>query len=269
MNSLNAFHPLGVVRWLHEPQSTMAYPELGCPQCVGRYRSVGSPSWFPVCWRCRDMEGFLIRRWALNLPVSGATSALARQATLAVRWLHEPRPTSNHPLGVGFPHLAGRYRPGGSVFSSPGCSICRDMEVFLTWGWELIIPGCGKTSALARGATLAVRWLHEPQPISNHPVGLGFPHPAGRHRPGRSAFSSPGCWSCRDMEVFLTRGWELILPGCGGTSALTRGAILVARWFHEPQPISNHPAITQWGWGFHSAGRYQPCLLYTSPSPRD
>ena len=60
------------------------------------------------------------------------------------------------------------------------------------------------------------------------------------------------------MEGFLTRGWELILPGCGGTSALTRGAILVACWFHEPQPISNHPAITQWGWGFHSAGRYQP-----------
>ena len=48
------------------------------------------------------------------------------------------------------------------------------MEGFLIRGWKLILPGCGGTSALAREATLAARWLHEPQPISNHPVGLGF-----------------------------------------------------------------------------------------------
>ena len=87
------------------------------------------------------------------------------------------------------------------------------MEGFLIRGWELILPGCGGTAALARGSTLAARWLHEPQPISDHPVGLGFPHPAGRYRPGESAFSSPGCWSCIDMEGLLTRGWDLILPG--------------------------------------------------------
>ena len=49
------------------------------------------------------------------------------------------------------------------------------------------------------------------------------------------------------MEGFLIRGWELILPGCGGTSALARGATLAERWLHEPQS-----AITQWGWGFHT-----------------
>ena len=27
---------------------------------------------------------------------------------------------------------------------------------------------------MAQGATLTARWLHEPQPISNHPMGLGF-----------------------------------------------------------------------------------------------
>ena len=27
---------------------------------------------------------------------------------------------------------------------------------------------------MARGATLATRWLHEPQPITNQRVGLGF-----------------------------------------------------------------------------------------------
>ena len=50
------------------------------------------------------------------------------------------------------------------------------MEGFLTGGWELVLPGCDETSALSGGETLAACWLHEPQPISNHPVGLGFPH---------------------------------------------------------------------------------------------
>ena len=66
------------------------------------------------------------------------------------------------------------------------------MEGFLTRGWEFILPGCGGTSALAQGATLAARWLHEPQPISNQPVGLGLSHPGGPNRSGGPPFSSPG-----------------------------------------------------------------------------
>ena len=62
------------------------------------------------------------------------------------------------------------------------------MEGFLNRGWEVILPGCGGTLALARGVTLAARWLHEPQPISNQPAGLGFPHFAGRLRPGDLGF---------------------------------------------------------------------------------
>ena len=50
------------------------------------------------------------------------------------------------------------------------------------------------------------------------------------------------------MEGFLIRGWELILPGCDGTSALSREATLAARWLHEPQPISNQLV----GWGFYT-----------------
>ena len=146
------------------------------------------------------MEGDLIRGWDFTLPVSGVTSTLARGATLAARWLHEPQAISNHPVGLGFPHPSGRYRPGGSACTSPGSWSVRDMEIFLIRGWENILPGCGGTSALARGVTLAARWLHEPQPVSNHPVGLGFPHRAGRYRPGGSSFSSPGSWIVRDME---------------------------------------------------------------------
>ena len=101
----------------------------------------------------------------------------------------------------------------GICVSSPGCWSCRVIEGFMIQGWELILPGCGRTSALTRGETLAARWLHEPQLFSNHPVGLGFPHAAGRYRPEGSAFSSARCWSCRGMEGFMTRGWQLILPG--------------------------------------------------------
>ena len=92
----------------------------------------------------------------------------------------------------------------------------------------LILPGC--------------RWLHEPQPVSDQSMGLGFPHRAGPYRPGESPFTSPCCRRCRCMQLNIVRGWGLILPRW--------------RWLHEPQPISVKPV----GLG---------CLLYTSPSPRD
>ena len=163
------------------------------------------------------MQGFLIRRWEPILPGCGGTSALARGATLAARWLNEPQPISNHPVGLGVLYPAGRYRPGGYALLSPGCWSCKRMEVFLTRGWERILRRCGGTSALARGATLAVRWLHQLQPISNQPVGLRFTLRAGGYRLGGYPFSSLVCWSCRDVEGFLIWAWNLILPGCCGT----------------------------------------------------
>ena len=87
------------------------------------------------------------------------------------------------------------------------------MEGVLIPGWELFLPGCGGTSAWAQESTLAAHWLHGPQPISNQSMWLGFPHRAELYRPGGSALSSLVFWSCRDMEGFLIRGWELILLG--------------------------------------------------------
>ena len=49
-----------------------------------------------------------------------------------------------------------------------------------------------------------------------------------------------------DMEAFLLRGLDLILPVSGATLTLSRGATLAVRWLHEPQPTSNL------GWGFHT-----------------
>ena len=75
------------------------------------------------------MEGFLILAWDLNLPVSGATLAVAGEATLAARWLHEPQSISNQPVWLGFPQRAEQYQPGGSPFSTLVVGVsCRDME---------------------------------------------------------------------------------------------------------------------------------------------
>ena len=48
------------------------------------------------------------------------------------------------------------------------------MEAFPTRGWNLILPGCGGTSTLSPGATLASCWLHELWPISDQRMGVGF-----------------------------------------------------------------------------------------------
>ena len=163
---------------------------LGFPHLRGgidpRKYEVSSPD----CWSCIDMEDF--RGWELSPFGCVGTSALARGETLAERWLHEPQPFSNRSVGLGLTHCSRRYRPGGSAVSSPGCWSCREMEGFLTRGWEFILSGCDGTSALARGPTLAARWLHEPQPISNLSVGLGLPNPAGRYRPEEICGFVPG-----------------------------------------------------------------------------
>ena len=50
------------------------------------------------------------------------------------------------------------------------------------------------------------------------------------------------------MEGFLTRGWELILSGCGGTSALSRGATLAASGSMSLCQLT----ANQSGWVFHT-----------------
>ena len=137
----------------------------------------------PISCNCTDLEGFLIRGWEVFLTGCGGTSALARVATLAACWLHNPQPI----------HGDLRFRLRA--------------DVFLIRGWEFILPECCGTLALARGATLAGRCLHEPQLTSDHPVGLGFSQRPRRYRPRLSLFSSPGCWSCRGIKRFLIRGY--------------------------------------------------------------
>ena len=86
------------------------------------------------------------------------------------------------------------------------------MEGFLIRGWELIQPWCGETSASARGATLAACWLHEPHPISNRLVGLGFPHPARWYRRGGGGIDA-GDLHFRPRVVGVVEIWKGFYPG--------------------------------------------------------
>ena len=72
-----------------------------------RYRPVGPPFSSLACWSCRCIEKCLIRGWVHILP--------------GWRWLYEPQQIGNQPVGLGFQHHVGRYRPGGPLFSSPVC----------------------------------------------------------------------------------------------------------------------------------------------------
>ena len=64
----------------------------------------------------------------------------------------------------------------------PGCYSYREMGPKPTLGCGVFITRCGCISALSQGATRVACWLHEPQPINNHSVGLRFPYSAEWYR---------------------------------------------------------------------------------------
>ena len=119
---------------------------------------------------CRDMEGFMNRGWSPILP--------------GLSLLYAPQPIIDRPVGLGCSLHVGRWRPGKTRFSSPGCQSCRYMEGCLNRRWGPILAGCSRTlppSAPRRlvGDTEGLmirawgpilsgwRWLYELQPISD------------------------------------------------------------------------------------------------------
>ena len=134
----------------------------------------------------------------------------------------------------------------------------------MIWGWVRILPGCSGTSALARGETFAAGCLHEPHPISNHPVGL----------PSAVGDSTPcGAVSTREICVFVPgllylqrygniSENNLSSPGVAGPRRWPKGQL-------SPRAGSRSPSqskITQWGWSFHTLrGGIDPGDLFFFP----
>ena len=215
-------------------------------RCVGSYSNVSRVRRYSVknqMLSCSDTEGFPKRRGGLFLP---GLPSLSRSTRL-------PAPANQRSvsgIGVSTPCGARRCRPRRTRFSSPGFRRCRYLEGCLNRGWENILPGLST--------------LYTSQSNSDRPLGLGFPHRAGRCRPGRTRFSSPGCQSCRDMEACLNRGWVPILPGCDGTErGLPRGSTPAARALPPDWPRAGGAGtIGQWDWGSKNAGMKAICLLH-------
>ena len=116
-----------------------------------------------------------------------------------------PRQSATSQWDWGFHTLRGGIDPGDLRFRTRVVGAVDVWKDFSSGDGNPSSPGCAGS-------------MYDPQPVSNRPVGLGFPHRAGRFRPGESPSSSPGCRSCKGIEVFLIRGWEPIFPG--------------VRWFH-------------------------------------
>ena len=147
----------------------------------------------------------------------GGTSTLAKGATFPARWPYGPSQSTISQWGWVWHTVRSGIGSGNHFIRSRGVAdVCNDS----TSGMGFYPPQGGENSTLARGECLPARWPYEPQSIGGQPMGVGFQHCAGRYRPGESPFLFLGCWNCRCMVGFMTRRWDLIIPGCGGTSTL-------------------------------------------------
>ena len=90
------------------------------------------------------------------------------------------------------------------------------MEGFLIRGWELVLPGCGETSTLARGAALAARWLHEPRQSAITQWDWGFRTARGGMDPGDLCFRPRGVGVVEVWRDFSSGDKTLFFPGTAG-----------------------------------------------------
>ena len=93
-----------------------------------------------------------------------------------------------------------RYVPGGPPFSSP---VCRELYMYV----RILDPRMGPYPP---------RVVLAPRIPANHQsaIGVVVSTPCGAVSTRRTTVFVPGVLkSCRSMERFLIRGWNLILPG--------------------------------------------------------
>ena len=94
-----------------------------------------------------------------------------------------PSQSATSQLDWGFHTLRDGIDPGDLRFRPRVFGVVDIWKYFCPGDGNLSSPGAAGPRRCPAGK-LSTRAGSEPQPISNQPVGLGFPHPAGRHRPG-------------------------------------------------------------------------------------
>ena len=178
---------------------------LGFSHRTGRYQPGGCPFSSPGCWSCREssdpgMKPYppRVRRDLDVVPRGNSRRALSpcapanQQPASGVRDSTPCRAVSTREISVFVPGLLELYIYGRISDAEIGTyppRVRRDLDVG---------PRVYSRRALATGNM-------SPSQSAISQWG-GFPHRAGRYRPGRYLFSSPACWSCRIMEGFLIRG---------------------------------------------------------------
>ena len=148
------------------------------------------------------MEGFLIRRWDLNLPVIGATSTLGGGATLAACWLHEPQLISNQPMWLGFHTVRDGIDPRGPRF------VPRLLELVVEI-WKDLLPGDKALSC--PGAAGHRRWPERQ-----------LPPRAGSMSLSQSATSQLG-WGFHTLRVGIDPGDLRFSPRIVGVAEIWKG----------------------------------------------
>ena len=102
---------------------------------------------------------------------------------------------------------------------------------------------------MARRATPAARRPHEPQPIRNQPVGLGFLYRAGPYRSPNHRFRP----RVGDVDI-----WNDFRSGDGIYPPRVRRDFDIDCWIKGKLSLRadsmspNQSAISQWSWGFHT-----------------
>ena len=90
------------------------------------------------------------------------------------------------------------------------------MESFLIRGWELSSPGVAGPRCCPEGQLSPRAGSMSPSQSAITQWGWGFHILRGGINPRDLRFRPPVV-GVVEMEGFMIRGWELILPGCGGT----------------------------------------------------
>ena len=152
-----------------------------------------------------------------------------------------------YPVGLRFPHPAGRYRPGRYVYLSPACCILQRYGRIYDGNLSSpVVAGPRRWPKGQRSLRAA-----STSPIQSaitqwgYPVGLRFPQPAGRYQPGRHVYLSPACCICRDMEGFLTRTYPPRVWRDFGVDP--RGNLRCALPPRAPSNQQSPSGVTQWG----------------------
>ena len=101
---------------------------------------------------------------------------------------YKRQPISDWLVGLGFPHRAERYRPGGSALLSPGCWSCSDIEGFLIRGWNLSSPGAAEPWCCREGQLSPRAGSMSPIQSATSQWVLGFQILRGGIDPGDSVF---------------------------------------------------------------------------------